>query len=590
MGFMLKASENAHEATVLANPDLYLRRVQSAIVAPGRGLPAFQWGALLDLELSGRHLSDKTMAVLFQGLGADRLIRRVRSLKLASNLIKDLALKALLIAYFPNVHMADDSCRFDEYMLVSEMDPDIDLMVLDLSNNRIDEFGVPYLMDLLRMCCSLMTFSVASNNLDEFLCAELVRCLARPKEDFEEDVESTYAVSYGYAGAKLDLKVHNSSITDANFGHNVFGQAAADELTNMLKNNAVLRSLSLEHSPAIEPSMWKPILTALRLYNSVLEELVLSDNRLSVKTAQYIGRVFESKDTQVNKLILSNCGLSHKHMTALCDPLAQSSTLTYLDISNNKIGDKGCEFLALVVGQGDESKGPPLHTLDFSGCSFGSAGCAELLEAVATRKLLPRLDLSSNGFGAENSAGVKALLQCRVTDLRLHCCGLRSGTASAIFTALAQQGTQCLLASSVRSLGLSGNEISDSAAEALCLLLMHNRVLELLDLGFNELTDQKQPLFLQATRITSTSADFKKVLGLTVSLQGNKCDPYMLDTPGMSRAKANLLFGLRPGETDAAHRGFSHVTSYSRAHFLARKQLDEYYQQSLPSMELNHIT
>jgi hypothetical protein len=90
----------------------------------------------MDLELSGRYLSDVTMAVLFQLLAGNNLIRQIRMLKLQSNLMASVSVKAMLVAYFPEGHTADDNYHFDDSQSVADVDNSFDLMVLDLSNNK----------------------------------------------------------------------------------------------------------------------------------------------------------------------------------------------------------------------------------------------------------------------------------------------------------------------------------------------------------------------------------------------------------------------------------------------------------------------
>jgi hypothetical protein len=64
----------------------------------------------------------------------------------------------------------------------------------------------------------------------------------------------------------------------------------------------------------------------------------------------------------------------------------------------------------------------------------------------------------------------------------------------------------------------------------------------------------------------------------------------MLETPGMSRAKSNFLFGVRPNSADPANHGYSHVANTSRGHFMARKELDNHYREFLPLSPLNKIS
>lgn len=101
MSTMLK--DRPHEYAVVSKVETYLHKVYTNSIGIRNRLQYFRWSGILDLELSGRHLSDLTMSVLFQLLAGNNLIQQIRMLKLQSNLISNSALKALLIAYFPAV-------------------------------------------------------------------------------------------------------------------------------------------------------------------------------------------------------------------------------------------------------------------------------------------------------------------------------------------------------------------------------------------------------------------------------------------------------------------------------------------------------
>lgn len=394
------------------------------------------------------------------------------------------------------------------------------------------------------------------------------------------------------------MKPHNYSITSLNMGLNDIRENGVEQLVNMIKNNAVLRTLVLDLSPNITPKNYREIATAIRLYNSVLEEISLSENALSVKSVEYISRIFDSSETSIRKLFLTNCSLKHQHITAFCKYVLDARHLTTLDMSGNPIGDKGAAVLEeMLMGKAPKASAanadnftavlPPLKYLDLSSCSLSSSGMALVLTALSKRTTLCRLDLSNNTIGPDNESAYAALANCTVPDVRLASCQICSKGASRIFQTLADKSTP--LAQSARYLYLSGNEISDSSSEALGMLLEKNTNLEALDLGFNLFTDRDGAFLRSACSVVSTSSVEKKVTDLSINLIGNKCDPYMLETPGLARAKSNFLFGTHPNSADPANHGYSHISHCSRGHFLARKEIDNHYREHLPLNPINTI-
>ena len=411
-----------------------------------------------------------------------------------------------------------------------------------------------------------------------------------------------YYEDYGYGSSITDhMKPHNYSITSLNMGLNDIRENGVEQLVNLIKNNAVLRTLVLDLSPHITPKNYREIATAIRLYNSVLEEISLSENALSVKSVEFISRIFDSSETSIYKLTMTNCSMKHQHMTAFAKYVLDARHLTVLDLSGNPIGDKGAAALeemlqgmapkaCQVVNTDGGSTGsvlPPLKYLDLSSCSFTPGGMAVVLSALSKRFGLMRVDVSNNSIGPDNEDAYSALAQCSVPDLRMASCQLGSKGATQIFQALANKSTP--LAQSARYVYLSGNEISDSSSEALGMLLEKNINLEALDLGFNLFTDRDGAYLRSACSVASTSSVEKKVTDLSVNLIGNKCDPYMLETPGLARAKSNFLFGTQPNTADPANHGYTHIPHCSRGHFMARKEIDNHYREHLPSHPINTV-
>jgi Ran GTPase-activating protein (RanGAP) involved in mRNA processing and transport len=402
----------------------------------------------------------------------------------------------------------------------------------------------------------------------------------------------TLADFYGGPSVTERMKPHNYSITSLNIGLNDPRENALEALINMVKNNAVLRTLVLDLSPHITPRQYRDLASAIRLYNSVLEEVSFSENPLTVKSVEHISRIFTSKEAAISKLTMSNCGLKHLHATALAKHALSARHLRVLDLSGNPLGDKGAtalvEMLTGKVFPETTQVQPPLQVLDLSACSFTPVGMAQIMDALSQRASLERVDLSNNDFGPENLPAYAALARWRVSHVRLNSCNIHTKGVNHILRTLADAATP--LSQTARYLYLSGNEIADSCVEALCQFLERNTTLEALDLGFNLITDRHAEVLRRACSVVSASTAEKKVSDLTISLVGNKCDPYMLETPGLSRAKSNFLFGVRPNAADPSNHGYTHIAHHSRGHYMARKALDDHYRESLPLSSINNIS
>jgi hypothetical protein len=60
----------------------------------------------------------------------------------------------------------------------------LSLSVLPL--HRLDEYGVPFLQFFLKQCNTLTALDVSNNQMGDFLCGDVLQCLARPPLDFDD--------------------------------------------------------------------------------------------------------------------------------------------------------------------------------------------------------------------------------------------------------------------------------------------------------------------------------------------------------------------------------------------------------------------
>ncbi|XP_041831401.1 NACHT, LRR and PYD domains-containing protein 12-like [Melanotaenia boesemani] len=158
--------------------------------------------------------------------------------------------------------------------------------------------------------------------------------------------------------------------------------------------------------------------------SSSMTELDLSNNKLEDSGVKKLSAVLESPNCPLDILRLSSCKLSWRSCDSLASVIsAQSSNLKELDVSNNDFQDAGVQLLSA----GLENRNCTLETLRLSGCQVTEEGCSSLASALmANPSHLKELDLSYNHPGDSGkrmlSGGVKDR-QCRLETLIVDNCG-----------------------------------------------------------------------------------------------------------------------------------------------------------------------
>lgn len=605
-GHLPKIIKDQKEKDILQPVTSYLTKI------PMTYFQTSSWSGLMDLDLSNRRLSDMTLGLIFQMMGGNGAAKHLRYINLRNNAASFLAMKCLLLAFFPKV---DADPEFDDY-LDDEYDIDMEenypsLTYLDVSHNKLDDQAVRFLCFFVQQCNSLVTLNVFNNNIEDPPLSDIIACFTTPLHSFDSPSRLTnktdfYGNGMGNDDDSVSVKSttfaqgvpYNRSVTDLNIGKNQFGPYSSKALILMMKQNVVLNHLTLDLCHGLDPPGIKKFTHAIRLYNSTLHELSFDGIELSVKSAEHIARIHESKYSQITKMKMAHCGFKHLHMAALAKYLPIAPYLTYLDLSGNPFGDKGAVFLAEIIDGKQltrDNRSPPLNYLDISSCAIKAEGCEKIMTAISKRNRFKYVDISYNAIGSDNDAFFKALGAAEIEELHLNYCDLKSTGACKIFHVLSSYPVpedsekKHQITPVLRSLGMSGNEISDSVAGDLVRLLKSNDTLEIFDIGFNNFTDASASTFQEGIKVVSSDNDKRKTNELHINLVGNKCDPYLLDMPGMARAKINYRNGIQPNREDVTLGGYAQIESRARGKFLVQKQLDDQYRSMLPVKAITTI-
>ncbi|KAM8888259.1 NACHT, LRR and PYD domains-containing protein 3-like isoform 2-T4 [Synchiropus picturatus] len=238
--------------------------------------------------------------------------------------------------------------------------------------------------------------------------------------------------------------------------------------------------------------------------SSSLTQLDLSENKLKDAGVELLSAGLKSPHCHLETLSLSYCGLSERSGSLLSSVLSSpSSSLTQLHLSYNRdLKDAGVELLSAGL------KSPHCHleTLSLSWCGL-SERSGSLLSSVLSSpsSSLTQLDLSENiklkDAGVELlSAGLKSP-HCHLETLRLSDCGLSERSGSLLSSVLSSPS------SSLTQLDLSWNrDLEDAGVELLSAGLKSPHChLETLSLSYCWLSERSGSLLSSVLSSPSSS-------------------------------------------------------------------------------------
>ncbi|CAM4736141.1 unnamed protein product [Leuciscus chuanchicus] len=199
--------------------------------------------------------------------------------------------------------------------------------------------------------------------------------------------------------------------------------------------------------------------SALRSNPSHLRDLDLSGNKLG-DSVHLLSAVLEDPHCKLKTLGLMDCGVTDEGCSALASALRSNpSHLRYLNLSGNKLGDS-VHLLSAVL----EDPHCKLETLWLWDCGVTDEGCSALASALRSNPShLRYLDLTENKLG-DSVHLLSAVLEdphCKLETLRLCRCGVTDEGCSALASALRSNPSH------LRDLNLSENKLGESDVKLL---------------------------------------------------------------------------------------------------------------------------
>ncbi|XP_072548658.1 NACHT, LRR and PYD domains-containing protein 3-like [Salminus brasiliensis] len=215
------------------------------------------------------------------------------------------------------------------------------------------------------------------------------------------------------------LKLENSSLKELDLSNNDLQDSGMELLSAGLKSSYCKLQILRLALCNLGVKACKALGSVLKLENSFLKELDLSNNDLQDSGVELLSAGMKSSHCKLQILRLALCNVSIKTCEALGSVLKLENSLKELDLSNNDLQDSGVELLSA----GLKSSHCKLQILRLSGCMVTEKGCSSLATALSSNPShLKELDLTYNHPGESGVKLLSARLEdphCTLTTLRV---------------------------------------------------------------------------------------------------------------------------------------------------------------------------
>ena len=256
----------------------------------------------------------------------------------------------------------------------------------------------------------------------------------------------------------------------------------AKEVLRNLGGKEKLTRLNLSGCHLSEESI-RDLCQQLHLLKQLIE-LNISQNKIGAKGTEYIAESIKAwgKDPQLAELDLSECDIDYPSSNSLLTAIVSCTRLQYLSLSLNCIGSERD-----VIRQWKMS--PFLEELYLDGCGISMTCCIQLLESLVSCKNLTSLDISKNPIGGSLQHIDQSSLFSQLQNLHVDEVKLEKEDVLCLASVMKNQGIPLL-----HALHMKNCDIDVSAGFQLMNALVSCKQLYRVDLSGNPITGPFQSL------------------------------------------------------------------------------------------------
>ena len=257
---------------------------------------------------------------------------------------------------------------------------------------------------------------LSGNKLDGNACDMLARVVASMTRLEEFSLDGNPVGSGG--AVKVFKALCGSGVRQLRLWKTMIGESDCEALCELLKSCHSLQYLNIEDNNLSTESV-ASIITGLS-HNSSLKTLNISTSHFSMANGDRLTSLLKdhSKCT-LAKLYLENCHVSSEGAVELAVALCKNTTLEYLNLGHNPIGEH-VEGITAVARMLEENK--TLTVLHLEDCHISSEGAVELAVALCKNSTLYHLHFYYNPIGVVGASSMSHMLQHNTSLVYLDLC------------------------------------------------------------------------------------------------------------------------------------------------------------------------
>ena len=425
----------------------------------------------------------------------------LRSLNLNSNRIQNKVAKKLTLAIKSSKHLEilrlhNSDLRSSGNIILNSLATTTTLTILHLDNNQIPQgadealasvimhnvglkqlclndnnlgIGMLKVAKALQQITTLRILGLGNNKMPSKACDELALAIKSNKH-LEQLGLSDNDLHYS-AIVILNSLTTITTLTVLILYNNRITQEAGEALASVIMHNIGLETLNLNDNNlsigALKVAKALQHITTLRM-------LYLRNNGLPQGACDELALAIKS-NKELKELSLSGNDISYLLANSILHSLATITTLTALDLNNDKITQKASEVLASMIMQ---NRGLEVFYLNNNNLSAGTLKLAKAFQHISTLRMLS-LDNSNIPKIACDDLALAIRSNKYLEKLWL-------GNNNLEYSAIVILNSLTTI-TTLTVLGLNNNQIPQEAGEALASVIMHNKRLEGLHLHSNNL-------------------------------------------------------------------------------------------------------